>query len=132
MNSLIVLAAITVVLYGKVQCQCSCNNTDASEVQSYYCCNTYDFCNETAIRQQYNDSINCTSNVNCPAADAVEPFATATTNELGYILDSNIFNNRTFLVNPNVSFVDICIMLVCRLDACIFHRTQLQMMTALK
>ena len=136
MNSLIVLAAITVALYGKAQCQCSCNNTDASKVQSYYCCNTYDFCNETAIRQQYTDSINCTSYVNCSAADAVEQFTNAanlTTNELGYILNSTIFNNRTFqLVNPNVSYADICIMLVYTLDACIFHRTQLQMMTALK
>jgi len=132
MNSLIVLAAIIVTLYGKAQCQCSCNNTDASEVQPYYCCNTYDFC---TIRQQYNDSINCTSKVNCPAADAVGQFtyaANLTTSELGYILNSNIFNNRTFLVNPNVSFADICIMLVYTLDACIFHRTQLQMMTALK
>ena len=111
MNSLIVLAAITVALYGKAQCQCSCNNTDASEDQSYYCCNTYDLCNETDIRQQY---INCASNydVHCPAADAVEQFtytANLTTNELGYILNSNIFNNRTFLVNSNVSFADICI-----------------------
>ena len=122
MNSLIVLATITVALYGKAQCQCSCNNTDASKDQSY-CCNTYDFCNETAIRQQYNVSINCTSKVNCSTADAVEQFtyaANLTTNELGYILNSNIFDSETFLVNPNVSFADI--MLVFTIDVCILHR----------
>ena len=123
MNSLIVLATITVALYGKAQCQCSCNNTDASEVQSY-CCNTYDFCNKTAIQLQYNDSINCASKVNCRAA--VQQFthtANLTTTELGYILNSNISNNGTFPVNPNVSFADICIMLVYTLDVCTLHRT---------
>ena len=64
--------------------------------------------------------------MNCPAADAVEQFtyaANLTTNKLGYILNSNIFDNGTFLVNPNVSFTDIYIMLVYTLDVCILHRT---------
>ena len=126
MNSLIVLAAITVALYGKAQCQCSCNNTDASKGPPY-CCNTYDVCDDIAIRQQYTDSINCSSNVNF-TAELVQLI----TNELGHILNNANFTNRTFLVNPNVSFADICIMLVYTLDVCTLHRTQLQVITALK
>ena len=86
MNSLIVLAAITVAIYGKAQCQCSCSNTDASKEQPY-CCNTYNSCDSAAVYSIiYNNSIYCSSNETCPAGDAVIQFiqaADSLTDELG-------------------------------------------------
>ena len=134
MNSLIVLATITVAIYGKAQCQCSCNNTDAYKVQQY-CCNTYDSCDSAAVQQlQYNnDSIYCSSNESCPAEDVVKQFieeAKLLTNELGIMLNSTIINNTRILVinNSDVSFVDSSGIYI----HLFFHRTQMYITTALK
>ena len=95
MNNLIVLAAVTVALYGKAQCCCK-NESDVSKIQQY-CCGTYDAC---AIQDlQYNDSITCPSS----SADAAVPFidaASLLTNKLTPILNNTIINDdSTFLVN---------------------------------
>ena len=110
MNNLIVLAAVTVALYGKAQCCCNNTKYNASEIQKY-CCSTYDACAIQLQALQYDDSITCSSS---PAAklNATISFISAShllTNELEPILSNTINNNSTFLVNPDVSFVVICI-----------------------
>ena len=66
-----------------------------------------------AINQLFGSSIKIAGN--CPAADAVMQLQStkSITDDLGRILLNNItYNNRTFLVNPYVSFANVCIMLV--------------------
>ena len=87
MNRLIILASITMMLYGKTQC----------------CKSTYDASNRIGIEQkQYNDTINCsTNNYDTTRINQFRDIAESVTNSL-----SNITNETEFKFDRNVSFND--------------------------
>ena len=83
MNRLIILASITMMLYGKTQC----------------CISTYNASNTTGINEQYNNRIDCSTN-NCTALRTqFKNVAASVTNLLSNILTEFIFDR-------NVSFND--------------------------
>ena len=86
MNRLIILAAITMMSYGKTQ----------------YCIGTYNVADRTAIKKQYNNPINCSTD-NCNKAHVMQFTKTATT-----VINTlpNILNNAEFTVDHMVSFND--------------------------
>ena len=105
MKNLIVLAAITVALYGKAQC--CCNIKDASKIQQY-CCNTYDACNTRAIQWEQYKNFTHSSKKTCLAVMEFTKAAESLINESRAILDSTIIDidSTTFSVTPDVSSGD--------------------------
>ena len=88
MNNLIVLAvlATTVVVYSETTCN-----------------DTYDTEDGNAIKQQYDNDLDCTNNIKC--RNAVYQFAhtagTLTSNEVSFIIKNS---NEEFKFEPKVSY----------------------------